>query len=93
VKRPTPIHETLRAERTRRGFTVDQLAALAGINRTTVFNIERGVGAQLHSVLAMAGALGLELTLTPKRAAASAPPIADEVLSERYGRRPWTGVA
>jgi transcriptional regulator with XRE-family HTH domain len=92
MKRPTPIHVQLRAERTRRGLTHDQLATLTGLRRETVCSVENGHGAHLHSVVAMAAALGLELTLLPQRPVVAAPDPVD-LVGERYGQRPWTGVA
>lgn len=50
--------DLLRTERQRKGFTIEGLAAIAGVNWVTVSRAERGVGSpSLDTAVALANAL------------------------------------
>lgn len=52
------LGEQLRSERVRQRMDQAALAAKAGVSRTAVSRLERGVGGQLHTLLAVLRALG-----------------------------------
>lgn len=57
----TAFGDRLRDLRQRRGLTQKALAALAGLSRNTVMNLERGAVPALDTARALAGALGTTL--------------------------------
>lgn len=52
------LAEQLRKERVRQRMDQAELAAKAGISRTAVSRLERGIGGQVHTLLAILRALG-----------------------------------
>lgn len=62
------IGQTLRDLRKQRGLSQVQLAAMSGTNRKSVINAEKGApGLSLGAFVAMAEAMGAELTTIPAR--------------------------
>lgn len=63
----TRLGETLRARRRTLHLTQDDLAAVIGVNRRVVGELERGKGTvRLEIALAAARALGLDVELRPR---------------------------
>lgn len=61
-----PLIEEIEQQRLERGWSVSRLAELAGVNHSTYSKIRTGQnGATLHTVRALATALGLRPRLTP----------------------------
>lgn len=61
------INEAIKALRQERGMSIRQLAAAAGVSKTTVTNIEQGhKSATVSLVQRMLAVLGYELTVTKK---------------------------
>lgn len=64
----TEIGATIRARRVKEQVTLEEMAALTGIGINTLSRLERGVGnTQLKVLLKVLEALGLELSLLPRR--------------------------
>lgn len=64
-----PIAEALKAARTRKGLSQRALSTLSGVPQAHISKIEQNaVDLRLTSLLAIAHALDLELTLVPKKA-------------------------
>ena len=61
------ISQQIRQARLARGISIRQLAAAAGVSKTTVTNIEKGhKSATVSLVQRMLAVLGYELTVTKK---------------------------
>ena len=59
------LGKRLKAIRAKRGVTIVHLAAVSGMTRQSIGQIERGTGAQgIGAITAYAAALGLELKAT-----------------------------
>jgi transcriptional regulator with XRE-family HTH domain len=62
------LGDQMRAARANRGFTQKELADLAGLPRLKVIQVEAGrATVSIEAYAKVAGALGMELTLTPSR--------------------------
>jgi transcriptional regulator with XRE-family HTH domain len=57
----TVLLPSLRSWRTRRGYTVQDLASLSGLRRNTIARIEAGYPARLGTAHRLADALGVPL--------------------------------
>lgn len=58
----------IRARRLKERVTLEDLAALTGVGINTLSRLERGVGnTQLSVLLKVLDALGLEISITPRR--------------------------
>lgn len=66
--KPEEIGAVIRARRVREKVTLEEMAALTGIGINTLSRLERGVGnTQLGVLLKVLDALGLEISLAPRR--------------------------
>lgn len=66
--KPEEIGAVIRARRVREKMTLEEMAALTGIGINTLSRLERGVGnTQLGVLLKVLDALGLEMSLAPRR--------------------------
>lgn len=66
--KPEEIGAVIRARRVREKVTLEEMAALTGIGINTLSRLERGVGnTQLDVLLKVLDALGLEMSLAPRR--------------------------
>ncbi len=66
--KPEEIGAVIRARRVREKVTLEEMAALTGIGINTLSRLERGVGnTQLGVLLKVLDALGLEMSLAPRR--------------------------
>lgn len=62
------INETIKSLRLERGMSIRQLAAAAGVSKTTIVNIEQGYNsASIELVQRLLDHLGYELSITTKR--------------------------
>lgn len=62
------IGAVIRARRVKEKVTLEEMAALTGIGINTLSRLERGVGnTQLGVLLKVLDALGLEMSLAPRR--------------------------
>ncbi len=63
---PHELASRIRDARTSRGLTLKELADLAGIGKTAMFDLEHGnPGVRLNTLLAVLHILDIELTLSP----------------------------
>ena len=63
------IGAVIRARRLKERVTLEDMAVLTGIGINTLSRLERGVGnTQLNVLLRVLDALGLEVSVTPRRA-------------------------
>jgi transcriptional regulator with XRE-family HTH domain len=63
------VGDILREERKRCGLTQEELAAAAGLHRTTISLLERGVKSPtLHTLFRLCDALGIEPSAVVERA-------------------------
>lgn len=66
--KPEEIGAVIRARRVKEKVTLEEMAALTGIGINTLSRLERGVGnTQLGVLLKVLDALGLEMSLAPRR--------------------------
>lgn len=66
--KPEEIGAVIRARRVREKVTLEEMAALTGIGINTLSRLERGVGnTQMGVLLKVLDALGLEMSLAPRR--------------------------
>ena len=90
-RRASPVVETLRNNRRRRGITLSKLSELSQFNLSQISQIENGrVDPRLSSIETLAGALGLEVALvtvgTSDRVSQTGEPSAPTVPSpKRHG--------
>ena len=62
------IGAAIRARRLKERVTLEEMAALTGIGINTLSRLERGVGnTQLNVLLKVIDALGLEVSIAPRR--------------------------
>ena len=62
------IGAVIRARRMKEKVTLEEMAALTGVGINTLSRLERGVGnTQLNVLLRVLNALGMELSITPRR--------------------------
>lgn len=70
---PVALGRALRQRRIELGLTQDEIAEGLGISRTTVSKVERGQGVQMSIWLEVAGAVGLDVLLSPRHSREAAP--------------------
>ena len=64
----TEIGAAIRARRVKEHVTLEEMAALTGVGINTLSRLERGVGnTQLQVLLKVLDALGLEISIAPRR--------------------------
>lgn len=72
---PQELAEQIRTARKQRGLSLKQLADLAGIGKTAMFDLEHGnPGVRLNTLLAVLSQLNMDLALVnPERATLDSP--------------------
>lgn len=86
---PLEMAERVRRARQARGLTQKQLADLAGIGKTAMFDLEHGnPGVRLNTLLAVLGVLGLDLAIIdPASIAGPWPPAPTQTPSDELPDR------
>jgi transcriptional regulator with XRE-family HTH domain len=65
---PPELVQQLTQARKRSRLSQDELAALSGLSRRPIYDLERGnAGIKIGTLLKILDALGLELSITPRR--------------------------
>ena len=65
---PAQLVQQLTDARKRSRLSQDELAALSGLSRRPIYDLERGSGGvKIGTLIKILDALGLELTITPRR--------------------------